>query len=508
MNKKTRIDKQRFKVILSLLVLLGLIAIFIFLRFMIVPARPNILLITLDALRADHLSCYGYERHTSPHIDELAKEGTMFNWVISQIPETQSSVSSYFTSTYPSMHYRDYKKNWTYLNPNTPSLARILKNAGYHTGLITDFPETNQLFRIYGIKNGFDTCFQTSLTNNPEELSRQALKWLKNNRDKRFFLYLHYLSPHAPYSPSLPYSQIYLKDTYNNVDKQVPIAKDDNYDIFDLIPQSVAEKDITSVNYYRCKYDGKISVVDEQIGFLLEGIKRLHLDKNTLIVLMADHAESLGEHHLYFKHGFAVFDEQIRVPLIIKYPVLIPKDKRISYQAQLIDIVPTILDILGIKNVNDKYMEGDSLLPVILDKKYHPKEHYAFGLAPGRIIYFVRTGNYKLLYIDFKKIEKMTSGAELPTFIKTELKIGKIPPYFYLLFNLKEDTYEKHNLADEEKYKHVFNLLKNELSRFVSKVESEYESAQKGADAFLKIHTIAPLDKEAIEKLRSLGYVQ
>jgi len=458
-------------------------------------SRPNVLLIAIDTLRPDHLGCYGYKRDTSAHIDRFSQEGVIFTQAICQIPEIQSSVISYLTSTFPTLHYRDYQNDRSFLNPKVISLPGIFKKYGYSTGLITDHPK--QILRIQGIKSDFDT-YWGEVNNNPEELTKFALEWLSKNRNRDFFLYLHYFGSHAPYQPSLPYSRRYFLDKHNSPDKKIPIAKEDK-DILGFIPKYVAQEQITSVNYYRCNYDGKIRLVDEQIGTLLSGIKKMGLDKKTLVVLISDHGEALGEHNLYFQHVYTLYDELIKVPLIIKYPGFIPKKRIIGEQVKLLDVMPTILDLAGIKGYHR--LEGESLLPVILGKSdYSGKE--VFGTACRKIMYSLRIGGWKLMYADFQKLKERQPFFEpWPA-----LMIKKGYPQVYELYNLKKDSEEMRNLTAEKEEKFLF--LKKKLDEFVMKSEAQEIAAERQAQQDLTIGEIKPLDHEVIEDLRNLGYVQ
>lgn len=458
-----RINK-RFKIIGIILVFVILASLVICLKFARMAQRPNILFITIDALRPDHLSCYGYKRNTSPNLDRFSKENLMFTQAISQSTFTPPSVSSILTSTYPSMHGVSSFGNS--LKPGLITLPEILKENGYYLSLIsgrgrlTEFlPELEKEFDTY-IPSNAD--FKTA-----DKVTQYAIKWLRANRKKRFFLWLFYLDPHASYRPPSPYNKMYVNDEFAKVNnKSIPIADESmrqSY-AYKVIPRITAEKGITDVNYYISQYDGEISFTDSQIGRLLTELEGLGLYDNTVIIITSDHGESLGEHDFYFWHTHSVYEEIIRVPLIMRYKA-IGENKIINRQVQSIDIMPTILDAAKIKT--PKQARGTSLLPLIKKGKYNVR--YAFSeVETGEArLKSIRTEDWKLIY-NTKKNE-------------------------YELYNLRDDPQELKNLVGTEKTQ--FRFLKDELHSWVQKTHSASITEEQ------------VLDEATKEKLRSLGYL-
>jgi len=259
---------------------------------------------------------------------------------------------------------------------------------------------------------------------------------------------------------------------------------DDEEEIFGVIPKHVAENNIMDVSYYISRYDGKIHVSNDFVGLLLEELKRLNLYDNTLIILIADHGESLGEHNFYFRHGYTLYDITLKVPLIIRYSKIIPKNKTIDYQVRLIDVMPTIMDILKVKNKKYKDIVGKSLMPVILGKEEFP-EQYAF--SDNGFIFSIRSENWKLIYIDREMIKNYPWSI------------------FYLddyeLYDLKNDPLETENLVETER--EIFLTLKKELDEYINQARF-YQ--KKFSSEISK--ELGEIDEETKEKLRSLGYVQ
>jgi len=278
--------------------------------------KSKVLFITIDALRADHLSCYGYRRQTSPIIDTLASQGTLFTQAIAQASYTPPSVASILTSKYPYQHKVLFPVN-SYLKEQFVTLAEILKNHNYSTAAITpNFILEPQ----FGFRQGFDFC---SMVTPEDKQTDVALDWIKQHKNNSFFAWIHYMSAHAPYAPPAPYNKIFINDDYSVQDKESLKMVDDITGLGG-IPRHVAMGNITDKDFYISLYDGAISFADYQVGRLLKGIEELGIADNTLIILSTDHGEALGEHGYYFSHGHTLYDSLIRIPLIIKLHNIIP----------------------------------------------------------------------------------------------------------------------------------------------------------------------------------------
>jgi len=454
------------------------IALGAFLLLTYLEPRPNILLITIDALRPDHLACYGYSLNTSPHIDNLAKEGILFSQAIAQSSITFSSLPSLFTSTFPSSHgIEELKDEVNFLNPSALTLAQILKDKGYHTGAISGH---GLIFSsVPGLDSGFDTI-KDMLDAPANEITQHAVKWLGNNRDRAHFLWIHYMDTHARYQPPFPYDRLHLPIELKKQERETLIKKYE-WTAFEwakgrivFFPKQSSDGSLTEENrkYYISQYDGEIGFVDEQIGILLGELKQLGLDKKTLIILTSDHGENLADYNKYFAHGFSLYDVELKVPLIIKINGRKSiSAKVIGQQVQSIDIMPTILDILKIGKYNRRKLEGRSFLPLILNRK---KEQFTYAFSElsnvikNRILKSVRTADWKLVY----DLSKRT----------------------YELYNLKNDPGETNNLIETEK--DMFKLLKKKLEEWQARPRPRLIKAAK------------PLNEETKKRLRNLGYLQ
>ncbi len=460
--------KKRLVVVFVIAIFLTFVASFFSKSINNKPKDLNIILIVVDALRSDHLGCYGYERNTSPNIDRLAKDGVKFTQAISAGGWTVESVPSVLTGTYsPTHHIAQWSAS---LNPRIETLAQKLTIIGYKC----IFWSNHGVFRkLLNINQGFCKVFimkrfekdKPNITDHV--LTNKIIKWLKKwDKERAFFFYIHYEGSHAPYRPPAPYKDMYLNTQNNRETISVPISSSDSRDeryIGDRkIPYMVAENNITDPNYYIAQYDGAVSYADVQIGRLLGALKDLDLDKKTLIILTSDHGEVLGEHNAYFYH-VGCYEENIRVPLIIRYPRLFPKGKVVSKQVSLIDIAPTILESLNIKK--SFYMQGESLLSFM---KHWRRYNADYVLSFMKESYALRSEHWKLYH-----------NGESNS---------------WELYNLKSDPKEQYNLSDKNpnEFEKMRKILKNLIFRIDSNIEND------------KKH---PLSDEDKEYLRSLGYV-
>lgn len=338
---KNKIIKKYITVSLILLTIISTIGISLFLisylKFKKIY-RPNILLITVDALRADHLSCYGYQRNTSPNIDRLAKEGTVFLNCFSTGPGTVYSFAGFLTGRYLSIR-GGYVFLDNILDKKFTTLSEYLKKAGYYTAA---FVVNGHLMIGKGFEQGFD-YYRNHWNRGAEEITTRVLDFLNNYRsNKPFFVWVHYFDTHVPYAfrqesfKSFENDKLYKE---NNKVLNLSLSPYTNpYTSRGYIPRAAFHKNKYNLNYYIALYDGEMLYTDLYLGKLLENIK-----DNTMIILTADHGESLGEHNYYFTHEENIYDEVLHIPLIIKDNRFFKGGERISTIVSSVDVVPTIL---------------------------------------------------------------------------------------------------------------------------------------------------------------------
>jgi arylsulfatase A-like enzyme/Tfp pilus assembly protein PilF len=296
-------------------------------------APPNVVVITIDTLRADHLGCYGYKQIRTPNIDVLAADSARFERAYTVVPVTLPSHTVMFTGTYPMLNgMHDFAANK--LNATQPTLASVLKEHGYATAAVIGSAVLDSRF---GLNRGFDFYydhfdFNRLQESNLEEMERPGnlvadvtLDWLSKNYSKKFFLWMHLYDPHYPYRPPAPYDAEY---------KDHP-------------------------------YDGEIAFADAQVGRLVRFLKSKGLYANTLIVLSGDHGESLGEHGEK-THGFFVYNATLHVPFLIHLPG-VASPRVVPDLVSLADLMPTVLQTLKV-NIPSQ-IQGRSLMPLMKTKE-------------------------------------------------------------------------------------------------------------------------------------------
>jgi len=327
-------------------------------------SSTNVILITIDTLRADYLGCYGNEWIETPNIDSLAQGGALFENAYSTSSTTSPSHVSIFTSLYPYAHGvigNDY-----YVADRLPRLTQNLKELNYQTGaavsvihLKKNTSGLGKWFDLYEEPKG-DRKGLPSLTRAGSTTTSAAIGMLEKFHNAPFFLWIHYYDPHAPYIAEGEFHRKYYGDdptSPNHTSMKQAIYKRDW-----LKQNQFWVAGIQDSEYFKREYGAEIAFVDHQIGRLLRALERLQLAENTLIVLTADHGENLGDHGIYYDHWF-LYNSDIHVPLIFYYPKDIPKGLRISTDASGIDIAPTILDLIGDADnyFAQEFYEGRSL---------------------------------------------------------------------------------------------------------------------------------------------------
>jgi len=330
--------------------------------------RPQyVIIILMDAVRPDHLSCYGYDRKTSPNIDELASKGVLFEDAVSQAPWTLPSLATILSSTFPSQHgaKRVAGKNVP-MKSKSMTFVELLEANGFRTCAMS----TARLFvPQLGLARGFKESY--IIGREPDvlekvaapELSRAAIDWLGKHRDEKCFLFIHHYDTHYPYKAEQGCVERFNPDydgpyRFRFGDSSLRILK---LARIGRLSEAVNLSD-ADVEQIKTLYDCEILRTDRAIGALIDSLDAWGCLEKSLILISADHGEEFLERGS-LDHGQTVYEESIRVPLIMYSPWLVPEGKRISAQVGLIDLGPTILEAVGIE-VPETY-EGTSLLEVI-----------------------------------------------------------------------------------------------------------------------------------------------
>lgn len=360
---------------------------------------PDVLVLLVDALRADHLSSYGYGRETTPAIDTLARDGVLFRQAISQSTFTKTSIASLFTGKNPYQHglYEGQLKlpDGTYtadvLDAGETTLAEAFRAAGYLTGA---WVQNSHLRAVMGFSQGFVEYHDQQ---GPiRRIHRRFFPWLERAGARySFFAYLHYIDLHDPYRPPPPYDRLFgsYSDVYAGVD----------FREWGSFLQSVrsGEKTLSAadIEQLRAYYDGQLRAIDDEIGKLLDRLKESGLYERSTIVLTADHGDGFMEHG-FISHSTTPYDELVRVPLIVKLPGNEHAGQVVKEQVRLIDVMPTLLELVGAEAPAG--MAGCSLVPLIRSgAALDPDCRTAVSEVhreDGEPILALRTERYKFIY--------------------------------------------------------------------------------------------------------------
>ncbi len=318
--------------------------------------RLNVLLVTVDTLRADHLGAYGYPRATSPHIDALARRGVLFEQAYSYWPKTRGSFVALLTGRLASQS--GYGKTHPLLVDFNPTLASALQEAAYDTVAVVDNPNVaSSLGYAKGFTRYRETWEELALATEMDRtraITADGVAYLRQAKPERpFLLWLHYVNPHAPYEPPPPWDTAFLDAAAARGPVLPQVAG-----FHGGVPRQWAKPGRT-LGFYVAQYDGEIAAMDAEVGRVLAALEASSVRERTLVVLSSDHGESLGEHDYFFDHGENLFDPSMRVPLLLAGPG-IEAGRRCAELATTLDLVPTLLDALKVSYPPD--LAGVSLL--------------------------------------------------------------------------------------------------------------------------------------------------
>lgn len=408
----------------------------------------NIVLFAIDSLWADHMSCYGYRRLTTPHIDKFAQSGVLFENTFSpHIPTTPAYASMLtgmdcFSTDVVALRHKGP------LTEQVATLPEILREAGYQTTCVG--------FSGNPSSRGFDRYLdydgwgpdETGKSPKAENLNRVAIPELERlaKEDAPFFLFLRHMDPHSPYLPPAPFDQMfYSKDPCDpSVNTMKPVLE---FKPFAEYFKSWMPQGITDAEYVIAQYDGAIAYMDACIQRILTRIDELGLSENTLVIINSDHGETLMDHECYFDHH-GLYDCTLHVPLIMRLPGVLPEGVRIPGYNLHQDLVPTILELAGIDT--GRQFDGQSLLPLIRGER--PANYSGFYITEATWMrkHGWRTPEWKLIV-----------ALEPDFHFKPEVE----------LYNLILDPGENHNVADQ--YPGVVEALRRQMDEWIAKRENE-----------------------------------
>lgn len=428
-----------------------------------IDGKMNVLLITLDTLRADHLGCYGYEKNTSPALDALASSSIVFDRAIAQSAVTPVSHASIMTGLNPYNHnLRSLHGGVNYRLPdNRLTLAEIMGGNGYETGgFVSAFPVTEH----YGLHQGFETWGEEFQKDGKKVLSKtgivntgtaqracdatteKAVAWLRQHAGKPFFAWVHFFDVHDPII--LPPDE-YLRRFY---------------------PETRDKPEIL-----RAVYDAEIAFMDDQIDLILKELEDLGVRDNTILAVMSDHGEGLGDHD-WWGHSI-LYQEQIRLVFILAVPGR-SGSTRVSSLVRSIDLVPTLVELLDLDIPADIDFDGESLLETIDESPSAPRTAYSESINDLTAYYDSQLQDESLYAISDRRWKLILHRERAKD---TGLE----------LFDLQADPQELNDLSEE--FPEVAARLRNRL---------------KELEVIVNDPPRPTMDEKTRERLRSLGYIK
>lgn len=456
------------------------------------PEGTNVILVSLDAVRADHLGCYGYDRKTSPAIDALAAQGAVFERAVSPSSWTLPVHMSIFTSLYPSFHGVDRSGiRWNVSLPKTEkTMAEYLHDSGYATGAMMSSPF---LIAKWGFGRGFD-LYRQYPTDAKAQSDRAALwlQWHGHQVDSglapnHFFLFLHFMDAHIPYKVPPELRKKFPVRTISG-DAQPPAGKaaDGKAPASPCVPQR-APRFAVELDEARAQYDAEINYIDTHLGRLLKALEDLGWSESTIIVLAADHGEEFGDHG-GTKHKETLYEEVLRVPLILRWPGSIAGGQRIGTPVTLLDVLPTVLEATGQKAPDG--LQGISLLPFLS----RPGGGAPLAVPQAREL-FAELGPLGLEWeMPFHRKAVIRGDQKL---VVTYAKEGGVTKELY---DLSADPRERCNVYAERRAEPRIQRMEERLDQFIRQ-GVEYRAANASEEGF-------EASQELLEQLRSLGYIQ
>jgi len=426
--------------------------------------HTNVILIVIESLRVDHLGCFGYVRNTSPNLDRLAKECYFFTQAFSPSSWTRTALASIVSSTWPTEHGLLSDKMSDRLADEYITIQEYAKQQGLYTGII--YTNVNCAF---GIDQAFDSVMR-KLAQRADKLFHAAVSWIEKHKQSPFFLYLHVLDPHTPYTnhPQFSFNKG-LGDTSRDVRDLFFVCRH-NYTEYEQAAaagdatwaESISAEDLAEMLDY---YDSEIAYMDHYIGRLIDYLKYRGLWQNSLVIVTADHGEEFLDHGGYW-HGTTLYNELLRVPLWVHVPGMGQGICRT--RVSTIDIFPTVMEFLAGTTAHGAQVKGRSLLPIIGGEKAEARRFIA-------ATHFRIPRTICLIDKDYKLIKR-------PGQNRLEL------------YNITEDPGETRDLSAHSALLKPMNAILNRAIKKGKRQPPRPEAEEQ-------------LDADAIAALKSLGYM-
>ena len=437
----------------------------------------HVFLITVDTLRADHLSAYGYSRETSPRLDAIAEEATLFERAVAQWPKTGTSFASIFTGQFPQTTGLTHKAALR-IPEAYFTLPQAMQRFGFDTVAVVS---NGVLGKRLGWDRGFNEYEETwtlaeKTSSDPLEyrkwlnarvVNQLALPLLERKRDtEHLFAWIHYSDPHAPYYLPEDVPNPFVGDELFTGDA---IVKLDN-------PEATMLGDRRDLKFYEAQYDANVRFTDEHFGKLIDHLETLGLLEDSLVIFSADHGESLGEHGYFFGHGRRPYNPGAVVPLLFWYPGRDQPPARIEHPVQMVDLYPTLWELLAPKGDKAPNLEGRSLVPelrgVPLADDLPPAFAEAGGGSPTTHFRSIQEKSWKLIFHPALNLGKRQRDAT------------------WELYNLERDPAETENLiaSEEQQFRRLRAKLKSWMKgeSWIRKSQAEVESYSQETEAHLR----------------------
>lgn len=393
--------------------------------------KPNCILFVIDTLRADHLGCYGYFRDTSPNIDKIASEGILFKDSHATAIATGPGFTSIITGLSP-IHHHYYLTPWNIPNlidfdDSIPTIPELIQDhiGGYTTAAFDNL--MNFSSHMDHLVRGFEFYINVTRTSKPihhhvrgDEINKRLIPWIKQHKNEKFFLFIHYWDPHTPYNQPEEYRHIFHHEPGSLEDlvvKEAPAG-------YRYVPgwgrvgelwEPFPDEGKPTIDLY----DGEIRFVDHLVGEVFETLEDLKLADETVIIITSDHGEQLGQHGIY-EHG-GLHEAVTHIPLIIWAPSILPSGVVVDGYVQQADIAPTILDLLGADHDILKRFDGMSLIPIVKGERKARNEIFIEDHEERAVL----SCEWKYIRNYFKRTEE--------------------------LYNIRDDPVEVINLASEKR---------------------------------------------------------
>ncbi len=458
--------------------------------------RPNVLLYLVCTLRPDHTSLYGYARDTTPFLKKLGAAGVVFEDSHVQATWTKASVPSLMTSLYP--YALGTIRDTDTIPAGARTLAERLRGAGYVTASVVTNPFAG---KASGLQRGFDYMMEYPVVHRQRTdsadrgtdsaaLNKVLFPWLEQHRDEPFFLYAHTTDPHAPYRPPAGFEEKWANPAETQAFNKNYISLRDQRQYGGgavFTRATVKAKGLDPDRFLRQaidRYDGEILHNDHSLELLIDKLRQLGILDNTLVVVVSDHGEEFWEHG-YTAHGHSLYQELTHNVFLMWNPALLPQPRRIAEPVQLVDLMPTVLELLNIPA--EGVIQGQSLVPLIKGRPFQRQGYvacsrfahpYPRGFAPE-----YSTDTFALLDREWKFI------------YRSQAKRARLPEVE--LYDRRADRAEARNVAAQ--HPEIASRFRAEIDRWIE--------GQKQVRKLLGPGGTATLDQQSIERLRSLGYL-